>query len=230
MSKTKPYDEEKEGVNVRKALELLVLNPAHNVSDMFNERSSLKKLKLPYTLDTADQSSFVMTEEATQDGCYLIYDSASGGTLVLHYSHEEIPENAVGFWAPGHGKLIRDFKFKGKGGYSELIRGIVGGVQNRKKYLSGWCQFIQLAKSLKGSVKKYPNPTQGLKVTIYGFIKEGSKVIQVNCDDQLVNVSNLAAVAVVYYGNQRFEGVHALAEVAFVEHRNLEGVATLLHD
>lgn len=55
----------------------------------------------------------------------------------------------------GPGKSIQGFKFKRAGGRSELIRGIAGGDQNRKKYFSGWCQFIKLAKAFDGYVIKF---------------------------------------------------------------------------
>lgn len=31
-------------------------------------------------------------------GCYLVYEGASGGRLMLLYSEGKIPKNAVGFW------------------------------------------------------------------------------------------------------------------------------------
>lgn len=51
-----------------------------------------------------------------------------------------------GFWTPGKGKTIQPFKYQQAGGYVELIRGIIGGEKNKKLYLSGWCQFISMAK------------------------------------------------------------------------------------
>lgn len=50
-----------------------------------------------------------MTEESaptTSEGCYLSYLSDSGGKLELQYSRTPV-ENAVGFWAAGHGKKIQ---------------------------------------------------------------------------------------------------------------------------
>jgi hypothetical protein len=32
------------------------------------------------------------------EGCYLVFDAALGGRLVLLYSNSRIPKNAVGFW------------------------------------------------------------------------------------------------------------------------------------
>jgi hypothetical protein len=186
-------------------------------------------------------SSPRLHKEVLQDGCYLIYDNASGGTLVLHYSHSQIPEeNAVGFWAPGPGKAIRDFKYaQGAGGYVELIRGIVGGEKNKKKYYSGWCQFIQMAKSLSGQVKKFTHFAQGLKVDIYGYHQGrvhklfDSSSSDDDDDDALLplqDVSHLEAVAVVPSTNDRFQGVRAMTAIAFLEMGNLEGASLHLHD
>ena len=79
-------------------------------------------------------------------GCYLVYEPDSGGRLMTVYSRGYVPMNAVGFWCPGEGKSIQDFKFKQAGGRSELIKGIAGGDSNRRKYFVGWCQFIKMAK------------------------------------------------------------------------------------
>jgi hypothetical protein len=86
------------------------------------------------------------------EGCYLTFETTSGGRLMLVYSRGDIPSNAVGFWCPGPGHSIQGFKFKQAGGKSELIKGIAGGDQNRRKYFSGWCQFIKLAKAMNGYV------------------------------------------------------------------------------
>lgn len=55
----------------------------------------------------------------------------------------------------GPGKSIQGFKFQQNQGRVELIRGIAGGDQNRRKYFSGWCQFIKLAKAFDGYVIKF---------------------------------------------------------------------------
>mmetsp|Transcript_23845 Transcript_23845/g.30407 ORF Transcript_23845/g.30407 Transcript_23845/m.30407 type:complete len:114 (-) Transcript_23845:313-654(-) len=89
-----------------------------------------------------------MAETLPVEGCYLLYESDSGGKLVLHYSREADPD-AVGFWAPGEGKKIQGFKFNRASGKSELIKGIAGGDANRKKYFSGWCQFLKEAKKIQ---------------------------------------------------------------------------------
>jgi hypothetical protein len=226
-------------------------DPARIFADTTPLRSSPRGPKLPYSLipdpdnknnssssaaaDGEEKSSIVDQSSAEggggvvlQDGCYLIYDNASGGTLVLHYSHSQIPENVVGFWAPGPGKTIQVFKYAQAGGYVELIRGIVGGEKNKKKYYSGWCQFIQMAKSLSGQVKKFTHFEQGLKVDIYGY-HQGRVNKLLDSDDTLQDVSHLEAVAVVPANNDRFQGVRAMPAIAFLEMGNLEGASLHLH-
>ena len=85
----------------------------------------------------------VQSSEVTP-GCYLVYLSDSGGKLVLHYSKTPV-ESAIGFWRAGQGKLIQGFKYRQNSGRVELIKGIAGGDANKRKFFSGWCQFIKAA-------------------------------------------------------------------------------------
>ena len=68
---------------------------------------------------------------------------------------ERLTMNASDCRCAGPGKSIQGFKFKQNEGRVELIRGIAGGDQNRRKYFSGWCQFIKLAKLFNGYVIKF---------------------------------------------------------------------------
>jgi Immune Mapped Protein 2 (IMP2) N-terminal domain len=88
------------------------------------------------TSPTAKEWASVNNENEGPTGCYLCYESSSGGCLVLQYSQGPVPENAVGFWTPGTGEMIQPFKFKQNSGKSELIKGIAGGDSNRRKYFS----------------------------------------------------------------------------------------------
>ena len=233
-----PFDEEKDAASVAKGLAMLMENPDANPAQVFEKapmRSSLQTLQMPFAYVALDdegdvnERSFRLSQpKILEDGCYLIYDNASGGTLVLHYSHSQVPENAVGFWVPAQGRKIQDFKYDTDCGYVELIRGIVGGEKNKRKYYSGWCQFIQLAKSFGGKVAKKQHFEQGLKVDLYGY-HEG-RVNFLDLDDKLQKVGHLEAVAVVPAGNDRFKGVHALTRTVFLDNGNFEGASMLLHD
>jgi Immune Mapped Protein 2 (IMP2) N-terminal domain len=173
-----------------------------------------------------------MQEEKENDdgpeGCYLVYESDSGGKLMLVYSRGTIPDNAVGFWCPGEGESIQGFKFKQAGGRSELIKGIAGGDSNRRKYFSGWCQFIKLAYQKKGKLIKFPNSDQGVEVDVYGFSLQDDTPTFLDLDERLVDVHTLDAVAVVPRHNVNFQGVHTLAQSNFLDRGNLAGSATML--
>lgn len=235
-----PFDEEADAASVAKGLIMLHENPDIDPAQAFKGRapvrSSLQTLQMPFAYEALadDQDpqqqkrSFRLSQpKIMEDGCYLIYDNTSGGTLVLHYSHSHVPENAVGFWVPGKDRKIQEFKYDHDGGYVELIRGIVGGEKNKRKYYSGWCQFIQLAKSFGGKVAKKQHFEQGLKVDVYGY--ENGRVNFLDLDDKLRQVGDLEAVAVVPQGNDRFKGVHALTQSVFLQYGNFEGASMLLH-
>lgn len=220
-----------------KGLTALFHNPKQNDSaDVFPDlppTSSLTKLKVPFFHETDD--TFQAMPEVMEDGCYLLYDNASGGTLVLHYSHHAIPENAIGFWKPGEDKTIQSWKYDRAGGYTELLRGIVGGTQNNRRYYSGWCQFVQMAKSMRGQIKIIDDsdgsgrnsPGQSLPIDLYGFVNGTVKPI--GNDHTLVDVTDLEAVACVPRHNDRFKGVKTMDELVFMQHGNLEGSALKLH-
>uniref|UniRef100_A0A6U1SAN0 Immune mapped protein 2 N-terminal domain-containing protein n=1 Tax=Cyclophora tenuis TaxID=216820 RepID=A0A6U1SAN0_CYCTE len=157
------------------------------------------------------------------EGCYLIYESDSSGKLVLLYSRGEVPENAVGFWLPGVGKKIQGFKFKQAGGRSELIKGIVGGDSNRKKYFVGWCQFIKLAKAMNGKMVKFPNSEQGVEVDIYGFKAAENQIYFLDLDEGLVDLVGFDAVAVLPKHNSSFKGIKSTVLNNFLEKGNLVG-------
>lgn len=129
------------------------------------------------------------------EGCYLTFESSSGGQLVLIYAKSEIPLNAIGFWCPGPNHQIQGFKFKSKGGKSELIKGIAGGDQNRRKYYSGWCQFIKLAKAMNGYVIKFPNPKQGVEVDVVAYRTASQHPYELDLDQGLVEVGDFDAIA-----------------------------------
>lgn len=224
-------DDDKAHKGIVKGLVSLFQNPKQDTKELFPDvpmHSSLKKLKRPF-FASGVEGSFTALPEAMVDGCYLIYDNASGGTLLLHYSHKAVPENAVGFWAPGSNMQIQSWKYETAGGYSELLRGIVGGTQNKRRYYNGWCQFIQLAKSMKGKVKKIEGSSgQSLPVDLYGYSKD--KVMPLSNKNELLDVSGLEAVVCVPKSNNRFKGIHQLTLLTFLDHGDHEGAALKLHD
>lgn len=172
-----------------------------------------------------------MTEFADEEGpegCYLIFEPMSGGRLIIMYSQGKIPLNAIGFWCPGPGRSIQGFKFKQGNGQVEIIKGIAGGDQNRRKYFSGWCQFIKQAKAMGGYVIKFPNSEQGVEVDVIGYKKENEQPIELDLDEGLIEVADFDAMAVVPKHNSTFRGIKSIVESNFLEMGNLAGAATTM--
>ena len=147
---------------------------------------------------------------------------------MLYYSKGQIPSNAIGFWCPGAGRSIQGFKFKQAGGRSELIKGIAGGDQNRRKYYSGWCQFIKLAKAFNGYVIKFPNSEQGVEVDVVGYKTKDEQAFELDLDAGLIEVGVFDAIAVVPKHNTTYNGIHTINKNNFIEMGNLAGSATTL--
>jgi len=158
-------------------------------------------------------------------GCYLVYEGASGGRMMLHYSQGPIPDNAVGFWLPTQGEQIQGFKFKQAGGRSELIKGIAGGDQNRRKYFVGWCQFLKLAVQKKGRVILF-TPAQGVAVDIYGYSSKTQKPTFLDLPSGLVDVTVYDAFAVVPRHAAFLRGVKSIVINNFLELGNMAGAST----
>lgn len=126
---------------------------------------------------------------------YLIYEPASSGKLILHYSTSPLA-NAIGAWSPGAGKSIPGFKVKENGGRSDLIGNCAGGVAGRKNYFSGWCQYVRAAKGLNGCVTLLEPPTfVGLPVDVYVYMNESHSQTVKFQPGVPVDVSNILAVA-----------------------------------
>ena len=129
--------------------------------------------------------------------CYLIYEPDSSGRLVLHYSKTPL-EHAIGMWTPGAGKQISGFKFKQNLGRSVLIGSCSSGVQGRKNYCSGWCQFVRAARLQAGQVTLWDPTSKGLPVDIWLY----NDTNKTNLDQshklvlgQATDVSTILAVA-----------------------------------
>lgn len=155
-------------------------------------------------------------------GCYLVYFADSGGKLVLHYSKTPV-DNAIGFWRAGQGKSIQGFKYRQNSGRVELIKGIAGGDANKRKFFSGWCQFIKAAAAFNGSVRKFPN-VGGLEIELYAVSKDGT-VHFLDVDNEEVDVSQFDAIACLPKNNNLFQGVHNLDVNRFVNTANIAGAA-----
>ena len=191
-----------------------------NKSDNTNNNNSSKTM----SSDNTD-SKYLSTDGP--EGCYLTFEPDSGGRLMLFYSKGEIPKNAVGFWCPGPNKTIQGFKFKQNGGRSELIKGIAGGDSNRRKYFSGWCQFIKLARAMNGYVIKFPlHDHQGVEVDVVAYHESTNQPYELDLDEGLVEVSKFDAIAVIPKHNTTFRGIKSIVVSNFLELGNIAGASS----
>ena len=97
---------------------------------------------------------------------YLIYDPDSSGRLVEHCSKTPVPD-AIGRWVPQGSKKLSGFKFTQNLGRTVLIGNCSAGVQGRKNYSSGWCQFIRSARVMEAEVMMWDPVAKGLMVDVY---------------------------------------------------------------
>ena len=174
----------------------------------------------------------------TTEGCYLSYLSDSGGKLEIQYSRTPIA-GAVGFWTPdpSRGKKIQPFKFTANGGRQELIKGIAGGDANKRKYYSGWCQFVKEAKKFGGWVSSYP-VLQGIEVDLYVYYREGSRMEKLVFDGSdgaaaedgamIYDVSGIDAVTCVPRDSDVYKGVRNMDIGTFLNKGTQKGCTTAL--
>ena len=170
--------------------------------------------------------------EEGPEGCYLLYEpKTSGGKLMMMYSKSHIPLNAIGFWCPGPQNSIQGFKFKQNNGTGrvDIITGVAGGSDsNRRKYYSGWCQFIRAAKQMNGYVIKFPNQQQGVEVDVVAFMKTNEQIVELNLDEGLIEVNELDAIAVIAKHNTTFKGLKTMTISNFLEAGNTAGASITL--
>jgi len=149
------------------------------------------------------------TRRNAQTYCFLTYDSTDAGRLLVEYSRQKnIPTNAVAYWTS-----IENIPKSLIAKQTELIRGVIGSVQNRKRYLSGWCQFISLAKQYRGRIQILPQ--HGMNVNIYGH---SNNQIVTKCDGDVSDWDGVVAV----WGDA-LDGVPSMALVKFLKANNENG-------
>lgn len=142
--------------------------------------------------------------------CYLVYEPDSSGRLVEHYSYTHVA-GAIGRWIPGPTKTIAGFKFKRNLGRNVLIGNCSAGVQGRRNYCSGWCQFVRSALGLDGAVTIW-DPTVGAKgmmVDVYLYLNDPRPTHQTVRLQQgtAQTTDNLLAVACIPKNTPFFEGM-----------------------
>jgi len=151
-----------------------------------------------------------------QDACYLVYDSSSTGRLMNYYSKAPV-DRAVGAWVPAEGKKFPKYKFKLNFGRTELIRHCAAGLQGRKNYMSGWCQFIRNARLQDGVVTKFEieEGDIALEVDVYGFMKNGNRIVHLE-NNNPVDISVWDAVAAIPHQSDIFVDMGFFDQLRFL--------------
>lgn len=177
------------------------INKQTNVARVRNE-SPLPQSSNPKDLSLSKPASS-LPGSVPVEGCYLIFDESSGGRFITQFCRKPV-DNAIGFWAPGDGKKLQGFKFTQNQGRSDLMKDIAG-KDYKKKYYSGWCQFVKAASSMEGCFIKYSD-RERIPVDIYVFFHETNEIAKIE-DVTLFDVSEIGAIACVAQGNNTFNGV-----------------------
>jgi len=160
--------------------------------------------------------------------CYLVYEPHSTGRLLTHYSKEHV-DTSIGIWLPGEAKKIQKYKYKQNFGRIELIRGCAAGLQGRKTYMSGWCQFIRLAKLMEASVTKYDlkEDQVGIEVDIYGYRKTDNEIVFLQ-NGVAEDVTYWDAVAAIPHKCDCFEDLGSIDQLRFLVVTQQFGFSTSL--
>ncbi len=164
------------------------------------------------TTSTVVESESNEPPSPDEGACYLVYDPDSSGQLVEHYSKNWI-DFAIGRWIPGTGKNIANFKFKRNVGRNVLIQNCSGGVQGRKNFYSGWCQFVRSAKNMKGYVTLWDtvDGRKGLKVDVCLYMEDSRPTHQTVRMEEGVpyDTDKIIAVACLPKGTPFFDNMKA---------------------
>mmetsp|Transcript_25250 Transcript_25250/g.75790 ORF Transcript_25250/g.75790 Transcript_25250/m.75790 type:complete len:172 (-) Transcript_25250:146-661(-) len=156
-------------------------------------------------------------------GCYLTFDAASQGTLFTHWSETPV-EGALAFFAPR--KNVPAFKFKQKGGRSELIREMSGGTGERiKRYYSGWCQFVKLAKQFEAAfIMNAFDVLPMVEIALIDGSKASDNIVVVSAGQPIESLATAAAVGCVPHPNPCFTAT-TFSKEFFISTGNKSGVA-----
>ena len=128
-------------------------------------------------------------------GCYLTFSDASQGTLFLHWSEAPVA-GALAFFEPR--KSVPAFKFKTNGGRSELLREMSGGTGERiRRFYTGLCQFVKLAKSFDSTLVFYEHGTlPNVEIALIDGAKTEYNVIRVKNNAPVESLASVTAVGV----------------------------------
>ncbi|CDJ69621.1 Chromosome III, complete sequence, related [Eimeria necatrix] len=157
---------------------------------------------------------------AATKGAYLVFDTASNGTLFIVWSVSPV-EGAMAFFEPK--KPVPDFKYKDKGGKSEIFRNL---SQDKKNYYEGFCQFFKTAAEHKGLCRLLQGlEAAPIKVEVAFLESSSNKVIFLDAA-AAVSAAAAAAVACTPKGDSSLH-VQTLAKDVFVRNARRGGAALI---
>lgn len=164
---------------------------------------------------SSDASKNGQCEPMDKKGAYLLFDSASNGSLHIQWKNEPVP-GALAFIKPG--KNVPEFKYKNNGGKSEIIRNLQA---DKKLFYSGVGQFIKEARDLKGEVYLLPDidRTSPLKLDVY-FLKNNT--VHVAKIGTPFSISDASAICIMPRGTSSLS-VKTMERQLFIVKGNTEG-------
>jgi hypothetical protein len=122
--------------------------------------------------------------------------------------------------------LSRASQFKQNGGRSELIREMSGGTGERiKRYYSGWCQYVKLAKSFQAAFVMYAfDVLPMVDIALIDGAKESDNIVPVVVGEPVESLATMSAVGTVPHPNPCFTAT-TFSKEYFISTGNKEGVA-----
>lgn len=156
-------------------------------------------------------------ENMSSKGAYLVFDSASQGSLFIIWKNEKVP-NALAFIKPS--KPVPEFKYKTNNGKSEIVRNL---QSDKKSFYFGVCQFIKEAKDIKADVVLLPavDTASPLKFEVYCL--KSNTVTNVKIGSPFT-VHDIDAICILPKGSSALE-VKTMKKDLFLNRGNAEGAS-----
>lgn len=159
------------------------------------------------------------------DGCYLLFNEKNYGSLAAVWYKARANSNpddieqlkgCLGFFKPGLGTKIPDFKFRK--GNEELVREISkSGLGKRKKFYQGILKFIQECRRFDGSfILRYSEDTEELLMDsgLYGLDVNGN-IIHIDAE-HFVDPSSFSVVSCIPRSANAYKGVAKQTKQIFI--------------
>ena len=178
-----------------------------------------------------------------EPAAYLVYEPDSSGRLVEHYvdSNQTPTSNnnaIIGRWTASKGKKIATFKLKRNAGRNVLQGSCSAGVQGRKNYCAGWCQFVKSA-YVQGSDDvtlwdcSGSNGQKGMPVDVYLYYDDDTNFPDHPQTMKLVegvpiSTMNLRAVATIPKNTPFYERHVRIGLHKWLQDGNNHGYSTLI--